>query len=202
MANRFHAGVRHFRNALIGNALIIGIAGIALTATLRVAQATPVKAADVVKRAETEARHQKKNVFVYFHASWCPWCKRLEKLLDDTTYGPKFRASYVIAAIDIRERGEKQKDENPGWESLMASLRGAAEQDVPYYVILSPKGQKLGDSYRVAEARIPNNAGYPQTEAEIQGFLDLLAKTASAFTPPDLKDLGDTFRAQSKPHTP
>ncbi len=194
MTNRIHAGLRHFKNALI--------IGLVLTAALPVAQAMPVKAADVVKRAETEARRQKKNVFVYFHASWCPWCRRLESLLDDTTYGPKFRASFVIAAIDIRERGEKQKDENPGWDTLMARLRGAAEQDVPYYVILSPKGQKLGDSYRGAEARIPNNAGYPQTEAEIQGFLDLLAKTASAFTPADLKDLGDYFRAHSKLHTP
>ncbi len=180
----------------LAHALLIGLA---ITSAVPAAYADADNAQDIVARAKAQAHHEKKNVFVYFHASWCPWCRQLDKLLDDPTYGPKFRASYVIAAVDIRERGEREKDENPGWDTLMASLRGAAEQDVPYYVILSPMGKKLGDSYRGTSASIPDNAGYPQTEQEITGFLELLKKTAPAFKPGDIKKLGNFFRAHSNP---
>ena len=71
-------------------------------------------------------------------------------------------------------------------------------QDVSYYVILSAKGKKLGDSCRGTVATIPDNAGYPQTEAEITGFLELLKKTAPAFKPDDLRAPGELFRAHSK----
>ncbi len=175
--------------------MLVLIISAAQVLTLSVGQATPsASAVEVVKKAEAVAKREKKNVFVYFHASWCPWCKRMERLLADPVYGPKLQASYVIAEIDVRERGERQKDENAGWDKLMANLRGAAEQDVPYYAVLTPKGKKLGDSYRVVDVRIPSNAGYPQTEPEIKGFLDLLARTAPAFTSADLKNLGGYFR--------
>ena len=59
----------------------------ALTGTMTVAQAgTPATADEVVKQAEADAKRQHKNLFVYFHASWCPWCRRMEKLLADPTY--------------------------------------------------------------------------------------------------------------------
>ena len=95
--------------------------------------------------------------------------------------GPRFADSYEIVPITVRERGELKKNENPGWERVMLRLRGAKEQDVPYLAILSPKGEKLGDSYRVAERKIPGNAGYPQTPEEIEGFLSLIRSTGKAF---------------------
>ena len=135
--------------------------------------------------AQARAEKSGKNVLVRFTASWCPWCRRFEKLLADPVLGPEFAASYEIVPITVRERGELKKNENAGWEAVMRRLRGADEQDVPYLAVLSPKGAKLGDSYRVPEGKIPGNAGYPRTPEEIDAFLGLIRTTGKTFTEGD-----------------
>ena len=135
--------------------------------------------------AQTRAGKSGKNVLVRFTASWCPWCRRFEKLLDDPVLGPRFAASYEIVPITVRERGDLRKNENPGWEAVMRRLRGTKELDVPYLAILSPKGVKLADSYRVPEGKIPGNAGYPRTPEEIDAFLGLVQTTGKAFSEKD-----------------
>ena len=135
--------------------------------------------------AQVRAAKAGKNVLVRFTASWCPWCRRFEKLLADPSLGPKFTQSYEIVPITVRERGELKKNENPGWEGVMRRLRGAEEQDVPYLAVLSPKGTKLADSYRVPEGKIPGNAGYPRSPEEIEAFLGLIRATGKAFTEGD-----------------
>jgi glutaredoxin len=159
----------------------------------------PLSAESVVRDALKQAAIEHKNVAVYFHASWCPWCKRLEKLWDSSRFGPKFSSSFVLAKIDIRERGELVKEENPGWEQEMLTLRGAPERDVPYLAILSQAGTKLVDSYRPTEGRIPGNAGYPKTPVEIDAFLALIAKAAPGFSSQDRTDLRSFFEAGPSP---
>lgn len=155
------------------------------------ALAAPPTADEVIRQAQAQAGREGKNVFVKFEASWCPWCRRLNALLTGERFGPAFRGSYVLAPITVRERDEKRALENPGWEKTFLRLRGAPEKDVPYVVVLSPKGQKLVDSYRPPQGEIPGNAGYPRTPVEVDAFVDLVRRTGRTFTAEDRIALRD-----------
>lgn len=147
--------------------------------------AAPPSADEVLKQAQAQAAREGKNVFVKFEASWCPWCRRLNALIESERFGPAFKGSYVFAPITVREREEKRALENPGWEKTFRRLRGAPEKDVPYVAILSPKGEKLVDSYRPPEGEIPGNAGYPRTPPEVDAFVDLIRRTGRTFSAED-----------------
>ena len=38
-------------------------------------------ATEILAKAQNQAKIENKNVFVIFHASWCGWCKKMEKKL-------------------------------------------------------------------------------------------------------------------------
>jgi len=159
--------------------------------------ASPPPSADqVITRAASEAAKQHKNVLVYFHASWCSWCRRTDGLFASPEFGKKFSDSYVIAQITIRERDEKRAMENPGWEETLLKIRGTKDKDVPYFAVLDSKRKKLGDGYRYAEGTIPGNGGYPKTGPEADAFVDLIRQTGKAFTEQDLSKLKAYFLLQ------
>lgn len=157
---------------------------------------SPPTASEVISDAQAVAKREGKNVFAYFGASWCSWCRKTDGLLAHPEFASKFNDSYVIAKITIRERDEKRALENSGWESVLASLRGTKDRDVPYYVILDPKGKKVGDGYRFGEGKVPNNGGYPQTGPEVDAFVDLIRQTGKAFSVKDLSRLKGYFLLQ------
>ncbi|MEZ0327109.1 MAG: thioredoxin family protein [Fimbriimonas sp.] len=161
------------------------------------APAPPKPALRVVQEATVRAGREHKNVLVFFHASWCSWCRRFDKLFESPEFAQPFRDSYVLARITVRERDELRANENPGWAALMRGFRGAAEQDVPYLVVLSPTGEKLSDSYRPKEGAIPNNGGYPTSPEEIEAFMNLIRRTGRGFTAEKRLQLRDKFLAES-----
>ncbi|WP_353097987.1 thioredoxin domain-containing protein [Empedobacter brevis] len=36
-------------------------------------------ATEILTKAQNQAKVENKNVFLIFHASWCGWCKKMEK---------------------------------------------------------------------------------------------------------------------------
>ena len=138
-------------------------------------------ASEVLAAAQTEAGKSNRKVLVYFHASWCPWCRKLDALLEAPGLKKAFDRSYVVARITVRERAEKKALENLGWEPVMLQYRHAAEQDVPYVVITDATGKKLAESYRGEQAKIPDNAGYPTTRVEIDRFITMIRATGRGF---------------------
>ena len=127
--------------------------------------------------AKRQAAKTDRNVLVYFRASWCPWCRRMERLFERPELQTFWKKNYVIVPITMRERGDLVKTENKGWAELMRRLRGRADQDVPYLAIVSSTGRTLVGSYQ-ASATIPSNAGFPATPKELNAFIKMIRQTS------------------------
>ncbi len=151
------------RNAFLS----LGAAALlALTPSPARAAAARPSAAAVLNAAEAEAAREHKNVFLIFHASWCPWCHRLDALLNAPALKPFFDRNYVIAQIDGMEAPAQLGLENPGWKDMMATY-SATNMGIPYWLFLDPKGNILAtcrspfDSDRKG---MPGNVGFPDSK--------------------------------------
>lgn len=131
------------------------------------------KADVVLNKALTEAKAGKKNVLLMFHASWCKWCKMMEKNMNLPETKPLFDKKFVTAYIDVQERGEKKTLENPGGQELMNKYKGE-NAGLPFWLILNPKGEVLADSFNAKG----ENLGSPSTPEEVATFIAKLEKTS------------------------
>jgi thioredoxin-related protein len=139
----------------------------------------PDSAQSIIKTAIDEARSSKKNVLIIFHATWCGWCKRLEAVLENPEIKSIIDKNYIVAKLDVRERGEKiQTDENPGGIDILEKFEGA-NSGIPYYVFLDKKGKMIANSNVMPKNQ---NIGYPGSKEEIAAFIKLLKKTSFQMT--------------------
>ena len=126
-----------------------------------------------LNKALTEAKAQKKNVLLVFHASWCKWCKMMEKNMDLPETKPIFDKRFVTAYLDVQERGDKKSLENPGGQELMNKYKGE-NAGLPFWLILNPKGEVLADSFDAKG----ENLGSPATPEEVTTFIAKLGKAS------------------------
>lgn len=131
------------------------------------------KADVVINKAITEAKAGKKNVLLIFHASWCKWCKMMEKNMDLPETKPIFDKRFVTAYIDVQERGDKKSLENPGGQELMNKYNGE-NAGLPFWLILNPKGEVLADSFDAKG----ENLGSPATPEEVATFIAKIEKSS------------------------
>ncbi len=127
--------------------------------------------------AYAKAGKEKKNVMLIFHASWCGWCKKLDAMLESPQFKSTFEKSYVITHVDVMENGPKKDLENEGGDQLLAQYDGE-KAGLPFFVILSPTGERIGDSLLPTKA----NMGFPSEPQEVSTFMVLLKKTAPRMT--------------------
>jgi len=132
------------------------------------------KADVVLNKAFTEAKTEKKNVLLVFHASWCKWCKMMEKNMDLPEAKPIFDKRFVTAYVDVQERGDKKSLENPGGQELMNKYKGE-NAGLPFWLILNPKGEILADSFDAKG----ENLGSPATPEEVNAFIAKLGKSST-----------------------
>ena len=59
-------------------------------------------ATEILAKAQNQAKIENKNIFLIFHASWCGWCKKMEKNMDDPIVKPYFDSNYVKAFITVQ----------------------------------------------------------------------------------------------------
>lgn len=164
--------------AALAAALVLGTAGAGRCAP------PPAPAARLVAEAAAAARAHGKSVMVIFHATWCGWCKRLDKVMEEPALKKVIDARFVVAHLDVMERGEPAKTvENPGGMKLLGEW-GGQESGLPFMVILNAAGRRVADSN--AMPKTPQSAnpniGYPGLPAEIEAFVSMLKKGAPKLT--------------------
>lgn len=129
-------------------------------------------ATDIMKQAYDQAKIENKNVFLIFHASWCGWCKKMEKNMEDPLVKDFFDKNYVKAFVTIEERGDKKNLNTPGGDALVASL-GGNDQGLPFWVILDENGKVLKDSKINGQ-----NVGGPASDKEVDYLISTLEPTS------------------------
>lgn len=152
--------------------IIISLAFITITA----AQAGP-SATDILKEATQIAGKDNKKVFVMFTASWCGWCKRMDKSMEDEDCKKYFDDNFVIRHFVVDEFADKKSLETPGAVEFRKKYGGEG-QGIPFWLIFDKDGNLLADSMR-PDGTTGNklNAGCPAEEAEVAYFISVLKKT-------------------------
>lgn len=131
------------------------------------------KASAVLEKAMAQAKKEKKNVLVMYHASWCGWCKKMEANMQDKSVKPFFDKNYVTTFLTVQERKDKSL-ENPGAEDILKKYK-ADQSGIPFWQIYDAEGKLLTDSFDSKG----QNLGCPGTVEEVAEFTSKLKKTSS-----------------------
>jgi hypothetical protein len=144
--------------------------------------AEPVRPAkELIDAAVARAAADQKAVLVKFGASWCGWCHKFDKFLDDTTgVGQIMRANFVVVGLTVLESAQYKALENPGGADIARTMGGdLAKIGIPWFFMLDGTGRKIGDSNMMPDG---SNIGMPDFPIEVTGFMDLMKKTAPKLT--------------------
>ena len=153
--------------------------------------AKPDSAKNILNDAIKNAQELNKNVFLIYHASWCSWCKRLDTVLANEEMKKIFEDHFVIAHLDVMERGDKKEFlENPGGIEVMKQM-GGEKSGLPFYVFLDAQKNKLADSNIMPQNQ---NIGYPGAKEEIEAFIGLLKKSSTTITEKELTQIAEYLK--------
>jgi thioredoxin-related protein len=156
----------------------------------------PIPATEIMNVAYKEAKSSNKNIFLIFQASWCGWCKRLEKVLETPEVKEIMEDNFIIARLDVLEREEKIAElENPGGKEILIKY-GGDNSGLPFYVFLDPKGNRLANSNVMPKNM---NIGFPGTSEELDAFKSLLKKTSKKITDDQFNLIIDTIKKNLPP---
>ncbi len=176
--------------------LLAALSALALLSGPTEAGPSPPAASQLLSRAEA-ATKGRKAVFVAFHASWCGWCRRLEKLLELPAVKPVFDRHFETVWLTVDERADRKASENPGADELRRRL-GGQSSGLPFYAVFDSKGRVLARSVRRTADGRTEGIGFPRTPDEIGTFIDLLRAGAPRMTAAEEKTLREALASLTK----
>ena len=150
----------------------------------------PQPADKILKTSLQQAKVGKKNVMIIFHASWCGWCKRLDKAINSPELKKIFNDNWVITHIDVLERsGKIDSLENPGGQEMMKKY-GGEKAGLPFCVFVDKAGKMITSSNAMPDN---SNIGYPGAKEEIALFADVLKRSSKKINDQQLTTIIDYF---------
>ena len=149
------------------------------------AQNNTQNADEILNTVYAKAAKENKNVFVIFHASWCGWCKKMDKSMQDPSTKKYFDANYITVHLTVLETNKKLN--TPGAVDLITKYN-ADTSGIPFFLILNSKADLLGSSFIKKY-----NIGCPANEKEVKIFIDILKRT-SKIDQEGLKIIANRFR--------
>lgn len=167
----------------------------AAPAAVQAPAVAPKDANILIKDALADAKKSGRVVFVRFTATWCGWCRLMEKTLDEPAVRERFDKQFVVVTLDVLEQGAKKSFENPNGEKWLNDLGGAGG-GIPFFATLDAKGKKLVDSNLLPTGQ-SKNLGCPATDEEIKLFGDYLDKSGKKLNADDKAFILGRFKANA-----
>jgi thioredoxin-related protein len=144
--------------------------------TLARAQTGP-SATALLREDCIKAGKENKKVFVMFHASWCGWCHRMDKSMNEEDCKKYFDDNFVVRHFVVDESADKKNLETPGAAAFRTKYGGDG-QGIPFWLIFDSEGNLLADSMRPdGTTGNKTNTGCPAEVAEVAYFISVLKKT-------------------------
>jgi thioredoxin-related protein len=151
----------------------------------------PASARSILDSSLRTARKSGKNVMLIYHASWCRWCARLDSVLALSPVKEILDKYFVIALLDVREKGEKIRSlENPGAYKMLKKFGGEAS-GLPFIVFVDRNGKMTANSNIMPDNQ---NVGYPSADDEISAFVKLLKKVEYRLTEEEAAAVTEHFK--------
>jgi thiol-disulfide isomerase/thioredoxin len=187
---------------ILGLAILAAVAIRPAAAQVKTTAPTPPpRAAEaLVDEAVAKAAASNKGVLVKFGASWCGWCHKFDKFLDDTTgVGSIMRSNFEIVGLTVLESPNLKALENPGGVELAKAMGGDVTKiGIPFFFMLDGKGKQTGSSMSMPDK---SNIGMPDFAIEVTAFMDVLRTAAPRLTDAErmkIKDYLDLVAGRPK----
>ena len=151
----------------------------ALLLVLMAAAQNNPSADEMLKNACAKAGRENKKVFVMFTASWCGWCHRMKKSMEDEEIKNYFSSQFETIYFVVDESPDKKNLETPG-AAAYKSRYGGDNQGIPFWLVIDKDGNLSADSMKPDGSPTGKiNSGCPAEKDEVEYFISVLKKTTT-----------------------
>lgn len=129
------------------------------------------------------AKKDKRNIFIYFSASWCKPCHSLWKDFNQEPWRSVLAENFEILHVHVFESDSTQN--TPGAQVWLGESVG--QVSIPYYAVVGSDGTLLADSRKKRGSSEMNIGGVHGQSGD--HTLRVFRKTATRLTEKDIEDI-------------